>query len=251
MKRCPRCNQTFDDATDFCVDDGTPLVAYNSFVSADVPTQFVGIPNSPQQQVPVESSKLLYGVIGGLIAIILSMGAYFLLIATSSDSNKAANSNSDQANRSSANIPDGNNIGANSLNNFRPTPVTNIASTMANAANTATNTAMPVANVQRGPALSRRFNSTFEGNVGDNGVEMDLQRNGSSLNGRVRPYDNSAEIYVEGSISDDGSFAMDEKSDIGVVTGAYRGRFNADGTVTGTWSKPDGEKTRTIFLRRQ
>lgn len=80
---------------------------------------------------------------------------------------------------------------------------------------------------------------------------MDLERSGRVLSGEVKPGGRSADIFVEGYVNDDGTFQMDEKSDIGVVTGVYYGKLNSDGTITGTWSKPGGDKTRSLFLRRQ
>ena len=121
---------------------------------------------------------------------------------------------------------------------------------MANAANTAANTSVaPRNDPPRRPA--RQFSATYVGNIGDNGVEMDLRRNGTTLSGTVRPYGNSADIYVNGYIDDDGSFSMDETSDIGVVTGVYRGWLRSDGTINGSWSKPGGDRSRSISLRRR
>ena len=127
----------------------------------------------------------------------------------------------------------------------------NAANAMANAANTAANAAVPANRPPQGGRLSRQFSHTFAGTVGDNGVEMTLHRSGSTLSGKVRPYDSYADIYVNGYIGDDGQFSMDETSDMGVVTGVYQGRMNADGTLNATWSKPGGDRTRSISLRRK
>ena len=91
MKRCPRCNQTFDDATDFCVDDGTPLEAYSSFVSADVPTQlFTPVPTKAVSA--RETGKLIYVAVGVMATVIIALVA-FLLYLSSDKKDPATNQN--------------------------------------------------------------------------------------------------------------------------------------------------------------
>ena len=265
----PQCNQTFDDATDFCVDDGTRLVTTGNqnqsrvVVSWDdqssigeIPTQYVSIPQQPATpQTTPSNPNWLYAVIGGLVAVVIMGGAYLLLVGSrEKDIEKTRLENSaPTTNAASSNVVNGmlNNIGAN-RNGF----ATNSASANAPANVLANSPFMPAnapaANANRGNSpVEKRFRRTFYGTVDNDGIEMYLERNGSSLTGKVHPNHRNAVIYVEGYVENDGSFQMDEKSDIGVVTGVYRGRFNSDGTVNGTWSKPGGEKARPLFLRRQ
>jgi hypothetical protein len=275
MKHCPQCQQFYEDDGEFCVSDGSLLVLVGSpsqsrvVVSWDdgppggeVPTQYVSIPQQPTHAPPASSSNppnWLYGLIGGLVAVILMGAVYLVFIAPHErDSEKARAENSTTpANSSVSNAMNGtiNNPGANqnSFLSSSTTPAKNTAANaIPNAARPAANAANAAANsVYSNPVAEKHFRRTFAGTVDNDGIEMYLERNGSSLTGKVNPNNHNAVIYVEGYIQNDGSFQMDEKSDIGVVTGVYRGRFNGDGTVNGTWSKPGGEKTRPMFLRRQ
>lgn len=123
MKRCPRCNQTFDDATDFCVDDGALLEPVSTGekspsrivvsleeqqLSGETPTQHTHT-SIPQQasnpQTTPNNSNLLYAVIGGLVAVILIGGAYLFLFWPREKENEKAriepsniSTNSNQAN---------------------------------------------------------------------------------------------------------------------------------------------------------
>lgn len=255
MKQCPRCGHLNDDATDFCIDDGTRLVSTGNqgqsrvVVSWDdqlsveeIPTQYVSIPQQPAK-ISSSTPNWLYVLTGGLVAVVL-MGGAILVYLLSRDQPV------DQQ-RTTANVTS--NVPSAGMANSTQNP-TNAAqpgaNAMANAANTAANAPVAPRNAPpRRPA--RQFSATYVGNIGDNGVEMDLRRNGTTLSGTVRPYGNSADIYVNGYIDDDGSFSMDETSDIGVVTGVYRGWLRSDGTINGSWSKPGGDRSRSISLRRR
>ena len=91
MKRCPRCNQTFDDATDFCVNDGTRLEAYSSFVSADVPTQ-IFTPVTTKAASVRETDKLILVAVDVMATIIIALVA-FLLYLSSDKKDTATNQN--------------------------------------------------------------------------------------------------------------------------------------------------------------
>ncbi len=91
MKSCPRCNQTFDGATDFCVDDGTPLEVDRSFVSADVPTQvFTPVPTKTDSR--TETGKLIYVAVGVMATAIIALVA-FLMYLPSDEKNRPTNQN--------------------------------------------------------------------------------------------------------------------------------------------------------------
>ena len=77
MKRCPQCNQTFEDATDFCVDDGAPLQSFSSFVSADIPTQVLA-PVARRSTTQNGSGKLLYIALGAMGVVIIGLAAMLL-----------------------------------------------------------------------------------------------------------------------------------------------------------------------------
>jgi len=98
-------------------------------------------------------------------------------------------------------------------------------------------------------SLTRNFTRTYSGTADNDGISMQLRRSGSSLSGKVFSRRSVTDISVSGSISDDGYFEMNEHSDIGEQTGIYSGRISDDGTMSGTWTKPDGSKSRRFFLR--
>jgi hypothetical protein len=77
MKRCPNCGQIFEDETEFCVNDGTPLSAYGSFVSADVPTQ-VFAPVGGRLAPPRETGKLIYVAVGVMATVIVVLAGILL-----------------------------------------------------------------------------------------------------------------------------------------------------------------------------
>lgn len=262
MNKCPRCNQLYDAGSIFCINDGTTLIAVapkvdDRFVVSlddgpfnnETPTQFVPKTLPVPETQAADHSKLIYAVVGALGGIILVLFGYIVLLAPTNKTASTPNANSQNSNPViGPTLPNVGGLTTNAAPAARNANVSNSVPTAANYVGTNVNT---VSRDMRNTTPERAFSRTFTGTVGDNAVELDLNRNGSTLGGRVRPYGRSAEIYVNGYISDDGTFSMDEKSDIGVVTGVYRGRLNSDGTMTGTWSKPGGEKPRPLFMRRQ
>jgi hypothetical protein len=252
MNKCPQCNQIYINDDVFCVNDGTTLMPYFDggksspafSVSIEVPTQVVA---RPPQTIPPKSSdasKWLYLVIGAMSAIILGMGVVFFLSLNPKEKETANIANPTEETSKYENVSSSNKNTPKITNEpTAPKPEktqkTNIANTITNESNTKSADSF----------LSKNFNRTYEGTVNYDEIEMRIRRSGSSLNGKVIPKYRSADISVNGSVSDDGSFEMHEYSDIGVVTGVYRGQINGDGTMDGTWSKPDGSKPRPFFLR--
>ncbi len=154
MKRCPQCNQTFDDGTDFCVDDGTRLVSpvnqgqSRVVVSWDeqsaigeIPTQYVSIPQQfATPQTTAGNPNWLYAVLGCLVAVIVMGGAYLVFVGPQEkDIEKTRVENSPAA----SNVVDGslNNFGAN-RHSFATNAPSNASNTApSSAANTAPNRA--------------------------------------------------------------------------------------------------------------
>ncbi len=249
MKQCPACHSLFSPEDVFCPNDGATLIVTTEQNAGRVvvtwdddpqgtPTQFVP---TPQQVRSAATPSWLYALTGGLAAVVLMGGAFVLyLVSRDKPTDQIA------ANTASPSVSAQPSPTSNATQNV-PNTAANAANALANAANAAA----PQRNSPPSRPLSRQFSETYIGKVGDNGVQMDLRRSGSSLSGTVRPYGSSADIYINGYIGDDGDFSMDEKSDIGVVTGVYRGWLRDDGTMNGTWSKPGGDRTRSISLRRK
>ena len=251
MRRCPTCNLTFTDDYVFCTDDGTTLVEHiggeapgvSKFsVSWETPTQVVERPQQPQ---PSDASKWLYLIIGTMAAIIAGL-LVFTFILPQTKKNEIVDASSP-----AIETPRNGNVAASNQNENVFALNQNVAVNNANSTpiKTPESNVNSASNVQKPAGLPRNFNRTYAGTVNYDEIEMQLERSGSSLEGRVYPKYRSADIFLEGYISDDGSFEMDEKSDIGVVTGVYHGRINTDGTMSGSWTKPDGSKSRPFFLR--
>lgn len=254
MRICPKCGHQNDDDSGFCVIDGAALserlVVDLAEPEPEVLTQVVAHPTPPRAPAaqPAVRPGFIYGVIGALAAAVVLLGGYVLILSGRGGDNKNT-----QTMTNPSPLPGANGIvNSEPLRTNRPAvpaasvpPAANAPANVnvANAANTVPRSV--------GGDTSRRFDRTYSGSVGDSGVQMILQRNGGSISGRVYPQGRYAEIYVDGWIERDGTFAMDERSDLGVITGVYRGRINSDGTITGIWSKPEGDKTRSIYLRRK
>lgn len=79
MKRCPNCNQIFDDENLFCLQDGTVLEVLNSSFP-DTPTQVLS--SFPLKSVvQKDSGKSFYAIFGAMAAVIIGLSAivFFLL----------------------------------------------------------------------------------------------------------------------------------------------------------------------------
>jgi len=82
MKKCPQCNQFFDDENLFCLDDGTGLNNSDandySTHSGNTPTVFVPkfqvMPSSSVQNTAANSNKWLYPVLGILVGAVIVLG---------------------------------------------------------------------------------------------------------------------------------------------------------------------------------
>ncbi|MFN0139205.1 MAG: hypothetical protein ACKVQW_03830 [Pyrinomonadaceae bacterium] len=93
MKRCPQCNNLFDDINDYCLNDGTPLtrsiqVAYSS---QEMPTVVGG----GQPQVPARSSGRLKWILPILLLSAMLVAAvgvigFLLLTRDNNEANKPA-----------------------------------------------------------------------------------------------------------------------------------------------------------------
>lgn len=280
MKKCPLCNEMSGDDNLFCVNDGVTLVPAfevsqsrmvisleNNPPAPELPTRFVS-PPKPPTGIPKDNSKFLYSVIGALTTIILLMGIGFIFLRNINDgeivaqvkpndkettqiSNQPEKSKSENntTNFSSTNQNAAQPVSntANSKEKFAPKPNQN--SNMSWSGNTGANWSSNTNSSGNNFPMARNFNRTYRGTADNDGITMQLKRSGSSLSGRVLSRRSATEISVSGNIDGDGYFEMSEYSDIGVTTGIYQGRINTDGTLTGTWTKPDGSKPRPVYLR--
>ncbi|HEV7928875.1 MAG TPA: hypothetical protein VGP12_01945 [Nitrosospira sp.] len=110
MKRCSSCGRTFDDDTDFCLEDGTRLTAdiggYQS--SAEMPTQVIERPhNIPYPGAPVvvsQSSRWIYPVVGILCGLVVIFG-YLAFFRQSPDNTAQIKSTAAESNKNTESTP--------------------------------------------------------------------------------------------------------------------------------------------------
>lgn len=251
MKKCPRCNLTYSNDEDdvYCTVDGMPLVPYSDggqsssgfFVPIQQPTEVVPRPQPTVTPTSSGTSKWLYLVIGIMGLIILGMGVFVFLSLNPKEKETV-----DVSIKSAEETPKYENISSPNQNTAKianetpaATPKSDMDSDFSNESNTK----------KVGSYLPRDFRRTYEGTVNYDEVEMQLERSGSILTGKVIPKYRYADITVRGDIKDNGSFVMTEYSDTNAVTGVYRGQINADDTMEGKWEKPDGSKPRPFSMR--
>ena len=86
MKKCPNCQLVYDDAVDFCLNDGTRLTAISSG-SYDVPTQVIQ-PRASAGVPPRGTSPLLYVTIGVLAAGFAAALIFIFLVPSRPDESK-------------------------------------------------------------------------------------------------------------------------------------------------------------------
>lgn len=106
MKKCPQCNQFFDDENLFCLNDGTPLnspnVAETQSFTGEVPTVFAPrFHASPtnQQVSATNNNKWIFPVLGLLVSIIIVLGFLAFSNRQTGDRENKAETNSTRENK--------------------------------------------------------------------------------------------------------------------------------------------------------
>lgn len=261
MKKCPTCNQIYDISENFCANEGSILIIeqnlghipLNQQFSSETLTQVVSHQHAVSPNVTPNNSKGLYALIVGLVVIILAMGMGFLMLQWQNVTENAANTQNSNLNQNSeiySKLSETTKPEKTFISSDNTQPVSNLPVSNPPVSNKPANKSAIIKSVAVS-AMARKFRRTYQGTIDNDGIEMYLVRNGSSLSGKVYSRNAAADISVEGYIENDGTFEMAEKSDIGVVTGIYSGQIQPDNTISGTWSKPNGEKSRPLYLRGQ
>ena len=93
MKKCPKCNRTYDDSLSFCLTDGTPLTVENE-------TETVVL-QKPSSTAPRKKRLLLWFSLTALVVLAAGIGAGGLLIYRFSKAGDSSNSSGAQAKRQS------------------------------------------------------------------------------------------------------------------------------------------------------
>lgn len=100
MKRCPQCNERYEDEQKFCDSDGVPLIDETLFLRAalqgtTVKPEVIPVQSSSQKIWPIVT-------IGVLVGVILSLSVYVAMItASTSDKENSKNNRSEPARVSS------------------------------------------------------------------------------------------------------------------------------------------------------
>lgn len=89
------------------------------------------------------------------------------------------------------------------------------------------------------------FDKSYQGELEGHGmVHLNLRRYGSLLSGNYWTDEHRVEIKLKGTISEDGSFIIDEyEQDSDVKTGTFSGNFTNDDLFTGVWKNIKNGKT--------
>ena len=94
-------------------------------------------------------------------------------------------------------------------------------------------------------AAPPRVGTLFRGSIGDAKVEMDIKREGESLNGSYYylKSGSSNRLTLKGKVAADGTFTMQESDTAGKQTGTFKGKWKqepneAGATLEGEWLKP-------------
>lgn len=104
--------------------------------------------------------------------------------------------------------------------------------------------------VNRSPALPSSFQHSYQGRyVTGVPLSLNLSSSGSSLRGTASTGKKRDEL--QGTINQmDGSFRLNGRENGQELTGVYTGKINPNGTINGSWSKPNGTQ-RTTFTAWQ
>ena len=93
------------------------------------------------------------------------------------------------------------------------------------------------------------FNKQMSGLInGKYKIEMEVKSDGPQLTGKYKYANQNEYIQLKGTIDNNGVFTMAEFDKKGVQTGVFKGKFEDGSLASGTWSRPNGEKTMPFEL---
>lgn len=172
MKKCPNCSLIFEDENDFCVADGGVLVTVYDNSSGELPTQVVSRPAASPAVVAAadNNSNMLYGIIGGLVALVMAMGATFFFVLNAQRETVQGNAAATSENAS-----------LDPLSAAQPSAANNAPAANA-ASRTTTNTAVPAMPAPR-PVISPRGRWSGDWSASSGAyltINVDLSEDGSN-----------------------------------------------------------------------
>ena len=111
-------------------------------------------------------------------------------------------------------------------------------------------TATPITSstVDSSTTLPNNFDRSYEGTISGQNISMTLKRDGDELKGTAAT---SRTDYLYGKINSDGEFRLEGYENDNKLTGIYKGRIYPNGSISGTWTTPQGTKPTTFSLSEQ
>ena len=96
---------------------------------------------------------------------------------------------------------------------------------------------------------STTSSNNYRGTIGAKSVSisMTLTREGSSFTGKASTNQTD---FLRGTIENNGNFVLNAYSSDNIQTGIYRGRINSDGSISGTWTNPNGGQGASFYLTK-
>ena len=99
------------------------------------------------------------------------------------------------------------------------------------------------------PNLPTTFQRNYEGMINDQTFSISLVRNGSNLTGQAST--SRKTDTLSGTIDATGQFAMNGFENGKHFTGIYRGSIYGNGTIDGSWTKPDGTRGTSFSVSQK
>lgn len=93
--------------------------------------------------------------------------------------------------------------------------------------------------------LSSNFDKSYSGTISGQSFTMRLKRDGSSLKGTAST---GRTDYLYGTIDNNGNFTATAYENDNNKSGIYKGKIYSDGSISGTWTNPQGGQSTSFSL---
>ena len=80
-------------------------------------------------------------------------------------------------------------------------------------------------------------------------IRMTLRRIGKELSGNYRYASQGINLALTGLVNENNDLVLNEFDNQGNQTGVFKGRFVSNSEITGTWSKPNGDKAQPFSVK--
>lgn len=105
-----------------------------------------------------------------------------------------------------------------------------------------------VTNSAKGSGLPQTFSRKYGGLINGKRLTLNLNRKGSELSGTA---ETTSYDTLSGTISDDGAFRANAYENGDRLTGIFTGKIYDDGSISGNWTTPEGDKARGFTAREE